>query len=167
MFAKHKKNKRVKIKAKKLLTLYPSTGFIMDIGGEQMEGLTRGELAKNAGVNIETIRYYERLGLIPEPLRTKSGYRVFSPEMVRRIRFIKRSQDLGFTLSEINQLLTMTESGGNGCREVREFASHKIKEIELKIRDLQNIKNVLQDLSSKCSDERPIDDCPIIESLQE
>ncbi|WP_460001753.1 Hg(II)-responsive transcriptional regulator [Paradesulfitobacterium aromaticivorans] len=129
--------------------------------------MTRGELAKNAGVNIDTIRYYEKLGLIPEQLRTKSGYRVFTPEMVERIRFIKRSQDLGFTLSEIKKLLTMAESGSYGCREVREFTSQKIKEIEQKIRDLQNIKNVLQDLSSKCCDEWAIEHCPIIESLQD
>ncbi|GAB6170734.1 Hg(II)-responsive transcriptional regulator [Paradesulfitobacterium aromaticivorans] len=132
-----------------------------------MKGQTIGELAKNAGVNIETIRYYERLGLIPEPPRTQSGYRVFPLEVVHRIRFIKRSQDLGFTLSEINKLLSMTESGSYGCREVREFASQKIKEIELKIHDLQNMKSILQDLSSKCCDEWAIDDCPIIESLQD
>ena len=131
-----------------------------------MNGLTISELAKNAGVNIETIRYYERLGLISEPPRTESGYRIFSPEVIQRIRFIKRSQDLGFSLSEINKLLTLTESEGFSCWEVRQFASQKLEEIELKIRDLQNIKSVLQDLSSKCS-EGSINGCPIIERLLE
>ena len=131
-----------------------------------MNGLTISELAKNAGVNIETIRYYERLGLISEPPRTESGYRIFSPEVIQRIRFIKRSQDLGFSLSEINKLLTLTESEGFSCWEVRQFASQKLEEIELKIRDLQNIKSVLRDLSSKCS-EGSINGCPIIERLLE
>lgn len=132
-----------------------------------MKGLKISQVAKEAGVNIETVRYYERLQLISEPERTESGYRAFPPEVVQRIRFIKRSQDLGLTLSEISELLTMTESGIYGCREVREFAYNKIEEIELKIRDLQNIKSILEDLSSKCSDGGPIDECPIIESLQE
>jgi len=132
-----------------------------------MKGLTISELAKNAGVNIETIRYYERLGLISEPPRTESGYRIFPPEVIQRIRFIKRSQDLGFTLSEIKKLLSMTESESSGCREVRLFASQKIKEIEFKIRDLQSIKSVLQDLSSRCPDQGPVHSCPIVERLSE
>lgn len=134
-----------------------------------MKGLTISEIAKGAGVNIETVRYYERVGLIEQPPRTKSGYRVFSPDVIQRIGFIKRSQELGFTLSEIAILLTMTESENNyGCREVREFTSTKIHEIESKIRDLQDIKGILQNLSSKCSNGGgPIDDCPIIESLQQ
>ena len=136
------------------------------MGGEQMKGLIIGELAKNADVNIETIRYYERLGLILEPPRTESGYRIFPPEVIQRIKFIKRSQSLGFSLSEIHKLLTLTDSDSFSCLEVRQFASQKLKEIELKILDLQNIKSVLQDLSSKCS-EGPINSCPIIERLKE
>ena len=132
-----------------------------------MKGLTISELAKNAGVNIETIRYYERLGLIQEPPRTESGYRIFPPEVIQRIRFIKRSQDLGFSLSEINKLLNMTESESFGCREVRQFASQKLKEIELKIRDLQSIKSVLQDLSNRCPGQGPVHNCPIVERLSE
>lgn len=131
-----------------------------------MKGLIIGELAKNADVNIETIRYYERLGLILEPPRTESGYRIFPPEVIQRIKFIKRSQSLGFSLSEIHKLLTLTDSDSFSCLEVRQFASQKLKEIELKILDLQNIKSVLQDLSSKCSEE-PINSCPIIERLKE
>jgi len=131
-----------------------------------MKGLTTSELAKNAGVNVETIRYYERLGLISQPPRTESGYRIFSPEVIRRIRFIKRSQDLGFTLEEIHKLLTLTDSERFSCWEVKQFASQKLEEIELKIRDLQNIKSVLQDLSSKCN-EGSINGCPIIERLLE
>lgn len=131
-----------------------------------MNGLTTSELANEAGVNVETIRYYERLGLIPQPPRTESGYRIFPAEAIKRIKFVKRSQDLGFTLAEIHKLLTLTESEDFTCGEVQQFASQKLKEIELKIRDLQNIKSILQELSSKCS-EGQNRDCPIIEKLQE
>jgi len=131
-----------------------------------MKGLKISQVGKQAGVNIETIRYYERLKLITEPERTESGYRVFSPEVVQRIRFIKRSQDLGFTLTEIQKLLTLTESAGYTCAQVKKIASQKLEEVELKIRDLENIKSILQDLLSKCEDGL-VDACPIIEKLQE
>ena len=131
-----------------------------------MKGLSISQVAKEAGVNIETVRYYERLGLIPEQPRTDSGYRIFSTEVVQRIRFIKRSQDLGFTLAEIQELLALTESEGCTCGEVRQFTSQKLEEVESKIRDLENIKSVLQNLLSKCG-EGTINTCPIIEKLQE
>lgn len=131
-----------------------------------MKGLKISQVGKEAGVNIETVRYYERLKLISEPERTKSGYRVFLPEVVQRIRFIKRSQDLGFTLAEIQELLALTESEDRTCEQVREFATQKQKEIELKIQELENIKGVLHDLLSKCAEgENSV--CPIIERLQE
>jgi MerR family mercuric resistance operon transcriptional regulator len=131
-----------------------------------MKGLKIGQVAKEAGVNIETIRYYERLKLISEPERTESGYRVFPPEVVRRIKFIKRSQDLGFTLAEIQELLALTESGEHTCEQVKELATQKLNEIELKIQDLQKIQSALQDLLSKCAEgENSV--CPIIERLQE
>lgn len=131
-----------------------------------MKSLKIGQVAKEANVNIETIRYYERLKLISETERTKSGYRVFHPEVVQRIRFIKRSQDLGFTLAEIQELLALTESGERTCEQIKEFATLKLNEIELKIRDLQNIQSALQDLLSKCA-EGQNSVCPIIERLQE
>ena len=129
-----------------------------------MKGLSTRDLAREAGVNIETIRYYERLGLISEPPRTESGYRIFPPEVTQRIRFIKRSQDLGFTLAEIYKLLTLTEGEDFSCWEVQQFAFQKLKEIELKIRNLQNIKSILQDLTDKCSQDAT-NDCPILERL--
>jgi MerR family mercuric resistance operon transcriptional regulator len=129
-----------------------------------MIGLSTSDLAKEAEVNIETIRYYERLGLILEPPRTESGYRIFPPEVTQRIRFIKRSKDLGFTLSEIKKLLTLTEGEDFSCWEVRQFAFQKLQEIDLKIRELQNIKSVLKDLTDRCSQDSP-NDCPILERL--
>ena len=130
-----------------------------------MKGLKISQVGKEAGVNIETVRYYEKVKLISEPERTESGYRVFLPEVVQRIRFIKRSQDLGFTLAEIQELLALTESGCT-CGEVRQFTSQKLEEVESKIRDLENIKSVLQNLLSKCG-EGTINTCPIIEKLLE
>lgn len=124
-----------------------------------------GDLAKSAGVNIETIRYYERLGLISEPSRTESGYRNFSSEVTQRIKFIKRSQELGFTLAEIRNLLVLTDNEDFTCEEIQQYATQKVKEIDSKIHDLQNIKNVLQDLLIKCG-ETSVDGCPIIERLQ-
>lgn len=129
-----------------------------------MEGRTIGQVAQEVGVNIETIRYYERLGLLSKPSRTKSGYRIFSTEAIQRIRFIRRSQNLGFTLTEIHKLLTLTDNENYSCWEVQQFTSQKLEEIERKIQDLQNIKNGLQDLLSRCGEDS-MNICPIIERL--
>lgn len=115
-----------------------------------MKGLTISQVAKQVGVNIETVRYYERLGLISKPPRTESGCRLFPHEVIGRIKFIKRAQELGFTLSEINKLLGLADSKNFDCHEVRQFAFQKLREIESKICDLEKIKIVLQDLSSRC-----------------
>lgn len=129
-----------------------------------MKNLTRGQLARETGVNIETIRFYERRGMIPEPPRLESGYRIFSQKYVERIRFIKRAQILGFTLKEIAELLAMAD-GIAECKEIRKFAEGKIRDIENRIRDLRKIRNVLHDLVKMCPDKGKVTDCPIIESL--
>lgn len=129
-----------------------------------MENLTIGKLAKETGTNIETIRYYERRGLIPEPPRRESGYRVFSQKYVERILFIKRAQILGFTLNEISQLLAMAD-GMADCKDIKKFAEDKVKDIESRIRDFKKIKKVLHDLVKRCPDKGKVSDCPIIESL--
>ena len=102
-----------------------------------METLTIGQLAKDAGVNIETIRYYERRGLIPEPPRRKSGYRQYGSDFVLRIQFIKRAQELGFSLNEIDELLALRVDSGTACSEVKHHAEAKIADIEGKIKTLQ------------------------------
>lgn len=132
-----------------------------------MNGLLISEVAKKAKVNIETVRYYERRRLIPEPPRTESGYRVFSLEIVERIKFIKRSQELGFTLDEIEKLLAITEDEEHyDSEEILDFTTQKIREIELKIYDLEKIKSTLVDLSIQCPGSgNPICRCPIIETL--
>ncbi|MFQ5963752.1 MAG: Hg(II)-responsive transcriptional regulator [Candidatus Scalinduaceae bacterium] len=129
-----------------------------------MKNLTIGQLAKETGINIETIRYYERRGLILEPPRRESGYREFPPKYIDRILFIKRAQALGFTLKEICELLAVAD-GNSACKDIRKFAEDKVKDIETRIRDLQKIKMVLNDLVKKCLGKRKISGCPIIESL--
>ena len=131
-----------------------------------MKGLTIGQVAKRANVNIETVRYYEKIGLFSAPLRTESGYRLFPPEVIERIKFIKRVQDLGFTLSEIKRLLTIADGEKFDCQEVQQFANQKIKEIESKITDLESIKSVLEEISKKCPGQGPVSLCPILEGFK-
>jgi MerR family mercuric resistance operon transcriptional regulator len=131
-----------------------------------MEHLTRGRVAREGGVNIETIRYYERRGLLPKAGRLVSGYRAFQPEAVRRIRFIKHAQALGFSLKEIKELLSLRVTPRARCADVRARAEAKIGEIEEKIRALRAMKRTLKKLVSECmSGSAPATDCPILESL--
>lgn len=132
-----------------------------------MRLLTTGELARETGVNVETVRYYERRGLIMEPQRTESGYRQFPSETAQRIRFIKRAQELGFTLKEIEQLLSIADGDGSRCEDVYAFTTEKIKEIEEKIQHLQRLRTVLTELAEICPNAGPIAKCPIVESLVE
>ncbi|MFQ5686448.1 MAG: Hg(II)-responsive transcriptional regulator, partial [Candidatus Scalindua sp.] len=131
---------------------------------KNMKTLTTGQLARETGVNIETIRYYERRGLIPEPPRRVSGYREFPPEHIERIHFIRRAQALGFTLKEVSELLAVAD-GKPACKDIRKFAEDKVKDIEVRIHDLQKIRTVLNDLIKECLGKRKISECPIIESL--
>jgi len=130
-----------------------------------MESLTIGTLAKAAQVNLQTIRYYEREGLLPQPPRRPSGYRMFSSDSVRRVRFIKRAQELGFSLAEIKELLALRIDEERGSADVRTLAQGKIADIEQKIRTLQAMKKVLKKLSERCPGCGPISECPILESL--
>src|SRR5438552_10546646 len=116
-----------------------------------MEALTRGELAQQGRVNSETIRYYERRGLLPKPPRTPSGYRVFSSDAVRRVRFIRRAQGLGFSLKEIKALLALRVDPRSSCGDVRKRAEAKIGEIEAKVRMLLGMKKALGRLTAACA----------------
>ena len=133
---------------------------------ETDRAMTRGQLAKAAEVNAETVRFYEKKGLIPQPERSASGYRMYSNETVVRIRFIKRAQVLGFTLKEISELLSLRLEPESDRAEVRRQVDEKIVEIELKIEDLQRIKASLGNLTSCCSGRGSSGDCPILESLE-
>ena len=127
--------------------------------------LTIGRLAGEVGLNLETVRYYERQGLLPKPPRTSSGYRVFSDEAKRRLRFIKRAQALGFSLREIKELLSLRVSSRSSCAEIKNRAQSKLTEIETKIKTLNSMKRSLQKLIQGCSGNLRLSECPILESL--
>ena len=131
-----------------------------------MEGLTIGRLAREGQVNVETIRYYERRGLLPRPPRRPSGYRMFPPSAVQVLRFVKTAQGLGFSLEEIKELLALRIQPGRSCADVRGRAERKIGEIDQKIRTLQSMRKALVRLAAACSGRGPVSDCPILESLE-
>jgi MerR family mercuric resistance operon transcriptional regulator len=128
-----------------------------------IDKMTIGRLADAAGVNIETVRFYQRSGLIDEPARPCGGYRTYSEEHIRRIRFIKRAQLLGFTLDEITSLLKL--DGLQACTSTRDLAARKLAMVEDKLADLQAMKNALTDMVARCDSEERDDGCPIIQAL--
>ena len=130
-----------------------------------MAALTRGTLAKQAGVNGETLRYYEREGLLPEPKRSESGYRLYREDDVKRVRFIKRAQELGFNLREIKELLALTAEDDNSVQDVKKLSQQKIHEIQEKIDSLEAMKKTLTKLVRACSGKGKVEHCPIIQSL--
>lgn len=130
-----------------------------------MEKLTMSRLARLGGVNLETIRYYERQGLLAKPPRTAAGYRVFPSETARRLRFIKRTQKLGFSLREIRDLLSLRIRPGTGRAHILARARAKIADVDQKIRSLQAIKQTLRSLTDRCDGCGPVAACPILESL--
>jgi MerR family mercuric resistance operon transcriptional regulator len=127
--------------------------------------LTIGELAKRAGVNRETIRYYERRRLLAHSARTMAGYRVFPDDAVDRLRFIRHAQALGFTLEEIRELLGLRLDERSSCQQVRARATRKLADVEAKIAALRRIRRVLGRLVHACEARRPTAPCPILESL--
>jgi len=135
-----------------------------------MTGLTMSQVAKEANVNIATVRYYEKRGLIYTPPRTESGYRIFSSQTVKDIAFIKKAQDLGFTLEEIKHLLTICrEEEYLPTEEMHQFAVNKLKEIDIKIQQLVKLKSLLELATtySPSGQQLPKNQCPIINKLKE
>lgn len=130
-----------------------------------MKPLTIGTLAKQSGVNLETVRFYERRGLLPEPPRSASGYRLYPIEAAHRLRFIKRAQELGFSLNEIEELLSLRISPRATSTQIKKRAESKIKDIEAKINTLESMKKTLQKLTRACVGCAPASECPILESL--
>ena len=124
-----------------------------------------GEVAERGGVNLQTIRYYERKKLLPEPRRLESGYRMFPESTVRRIRFIKRAQELGFSLAEIAELLSIRVNPRKSSSEVRALAESKIVDIDEKIRTLEAMRAALGRFTDRCDGCGPAADCPILESI--
>lgn len=130
-----------------------------------MKRLTIGQVAKRAQVNIETIRYYERKGLIPPPPRRESGYRQYPEDAVNRVQFIKRAQELGFSLKEIVELLSLRVGPGTTCGDVKKLAEGKVAEIEGKIQTLERMKEILAGLTAECEGQSSASKCPILEAL--
>ena len=126
------------------------------------KNLTIGFLAKAVDVNIETIRYYQRIGLITEPEKPAQGYRIYPTETLKRIKFIKRAQQLGFSLSEIAELLQL---GEGKCADVRQRAEKKRAHIDQQINDLHNLRNTLTELISACKSDSNTCHCAIVETL--
>ena len=132
-----------------------------------MTALRISELADRAGVKADTLRFYEREGLLPAPPRQPSGYRAYPPEAVGRVRFIKRAQDLGFTLKEIAELLALRLDPGTTCADVRRQARAKLDDTRAKIRDLRRIEAALLRLTTACPGRGLVADCPILEALDQ
>ncbi len=124
-----------------------------------------GELADASGVGVETVRFYEREGLLPEPPRTGGGYRVYDADAVRRVRFILRAKELGFTLAETKELLELRVADPDACGEVEATARAKIADVEGRIRELERIRAVLSDLVRACAANEQTGECSILDSL--
>lgn len=124
-----------------------------------------GELATRASVNVETIRYYERRGLLQPPDRLESGYRSYHADDVRRVCFIRRAQSLGFTLHEIEDLLTLWNDARDSCDAVQERALSARKRIDARIRDLTTMQRALDHYVTACQHHHPLDACPLLREL--
>lgn len=125
-----------------------------------------GALSEQTGCNIETIRYYEREGLLPNPPRTEGGHRVYDEEHLKRLTFIRRSRELGFTLEEVRGLLRMVDGEHDTCAQVKSLTLDHLEDVRGKLADLKKLEKVLKQLAGRCTgDETP--DCPIVEALFE
>lgn len=128
--------------------------------------LTIGALAREVDVNIDTIRFYEREGLIEDPPRSASGYRYYPSEAVARLKFIKRGKQLGFSLKEIRELLDLRDDPDATCREFKGMAQEKIREVEQRLRDLTRLRDGLTQLAEACPGKGTTDHCPILSALE-
>ncbi len=150
----------------KLCSCYRLKGESMTNDHTTASGLRRSDLARLTGCNIETIRYYENIAVIPAPRRSAKNYRIYDQRHVARLRFVMRARDLGFTLEEIRELLGLVDGKGRTCGEVQALAMRHIENIRARIADLKRIESVLCGTVSRChGGDAP--DCPVIETLTE
>ncbi len=131
-----------------------------------MKPLTIGQVAKRVAVGIETIRFYEREGVLEKPDRSASGYRLYDEDVIARLRFVGRAKELGFTLKEIRELLGLRVDPTTTCSDVKQRAEEKVSDIENKIRTLQRMKRALVKLTKECSGNGPTSECPILEAFE-
>lgn len=129
--------------------------------------MTIGGLAVATATDAQTIRYYERLELLPKPRRTESNYRTYDDTYIQRIMFIKRAKEIGFSLNDIKVLLSMADGKVVGCKEVRRFAETRLSKIRAQIVNLNAMERALSELLRQCALSEKITDCPILESLSE
>jgi MerR family mercuric resistance operon transcriptional regulator len=126
--------------------------------------MRRGELAQRSGCNIETVRFYEKRGFLPAPPRTAGGHRDYAPEHLKRLTFIRRSRELGFTLGEVRSLLTLVDGSDWSCAEVRAMTLEHLADVQSKIADLERIARILEDMAAQC-DGGAVPECPIVDAL--
>lgn len=131
-----------------------------------MKPITIGGLSKRTGVNIETIRYYERIGVLPGAPRTNGGHRVYDEDHLKRLTFVRRSRELGFPLEEVRGLLRMVDGDGYSCDEVNALTLDHLADIRRKIADLKKLEKVLKDMAAQCEG-GSVPDCPIVDALFE
>ena len=131
---------------------------------ERESGLTRGDLARATGCNIETIRYYEKIGLLPDPSRTDAGYRIYSAAHATRLRFILRARELGFSMEDIRGLLGLEDGAAPTCAEVKERTERHLADVHAKIADLRRIESVLAETAGRCSG-ADVPDCPVLDTI--
>lgn len=131
-----------------------------------MTAIAIGELARRSGVNIETIRYYERAGVMPRPPRTAGGHRAYGDADVKRLSFVRRARELGFSLDDVREMLRLVDAGDVTCAQVRELTLRHLDDVRARIADLERMERVLADTAARCAgDATP--DCPILETLYE
>ena len=138
----------------------------MQISNVSVKGLRRVDLARATGCNLETIRYYENIGVMPDPPRNTNGYRCYDASHVMRLRFVMRARDLGFRLEEIRELLALVDRGVQTCAEVQLLAQGQVDNVRRKIADLARIERVLSETLAKCTGKQ-VPECAVIDALSE
>ena len=133
---------------------------------ERESGFTRGDLARATGCNIETIRYYEKIGVMPKPARSAAGYRVYGNDHTRRLHFVRRGRELGFSLDELRGQLRLVDGHTYTCREVHALTIEHLKDIRQKIADLRRLERAMSDMAAQCTGNQ-VPECPIIDALFE
>ena len=128
--------------------------------------LNIGQVAKQTGVTVEAVRFYEKKDLIAAPQRSAGGYRQYPPETVKRVLFIQNAKEVGFTLKDIGELLSLRLDSGTSCTSIKLLATQKMEEVDQKIHDLERIRDALGQMILKCDSRRDMSDCPILDELE-